>query len=109
MQHSMVNPLATVLLERINPPIAFVGCNGFDISAGITNVNLPEAEIKRSIVLAGRRRVVVADGSKLGSVAVAKVCDLSEVDLVITEHTADPATVARVVAGCEVDVASNGP
>jgi DeoR family transcriptional regulator of aga operon len=106
LQHSLVNPLGTVLLERLRASIAFIGCNGVDARGGVTNINLPEAEVKRAMLLAARRRVVVADGSKLGEVELARVCDLDEVSLVITDRTADPDVVAEVAAtGCQVSLA----
>jgi DeoR family transcriptional regulator of aga operon len=106
LQHSLVNPLGTVMLERLNAAIAFIGCNGVDVQGGVTNINLPEAEIKRAMLLAARRRIVVADGSKLGEVEVAKVCDLAEVSTVVTDRSADPAIVAELEgAGCDVHAA----
>jgi DeoR family transcriptional regulator, aga operon transcriptional repressor len=107
LQHSLVNPLADVLLRDLTATIAFIGCNGVDARRGVTNVNLPEAEIKRRMLLAARRRVVVADGSKLGEVEVAKVCDVEEVSEVVTDATADPAIVAELeAAGTTVRLAS---
>ena len=106
LQHSLVNPLGTVLLERLRASVAFVGCNGVDPEIGITNVNLPEAEVKRAMLLAARRRVIVADGSKVGAVELAKVCDIEEVNLLITDATADPGVVAEIAtAGCRVELA----
>jgi len=106
LQHSLVNPLATELLSKLNATIAFIGCNGVDVRGGVTNINLPEAEVKRAMLLAARRRVIVADGSKLGEVELAKVCDLPEVNLLVSDQTADPAVVAEIEqAGCEVELA----
>jgi DeoR family transcriptional regulator of aga operon len=106
LQHSLVNPLGTTLLERLRASVAFVGCNGVDPEVGITNVNLPEAEVKRAMLLAARRRVIVADGSKVGEVELAKVCDIEEVSLLITDPTADPEVVAEIAAaGCRVELA----
>ena len=103
LQHSLVNPLGTVLLEQLNASIAFIGCNGVDVRGGVTNVNLPEAEVKRAMLLNARRPVVVADGSKLGEVEVAKICDLAEVSLVVTDSSADPSILADLAAvGCDV-------
>src|SRR5215218_7970607 len=106
LQHSLVNPLGTVLLERLHASVAFVGCNGVDPEVGITNINLPEAEVKRAMLLAARRRVIVADGSKIGEVELAKVCDLEEVSLLITDPTADPEVLTEIAAaGCQVELA----
>jgi DeoR/GlpR family transcriptional regulator of sugar metabolism len=106
LQHSLVNPLGTVMLERLNAAVAFIGCNGVNVRGGVTNINLPEAEIKRAMMLAARRPIVVADGSKLGEMEVAKVCDLAEVSMVVTDRSADPAIVAELTdAGCSVQMA----
>jgi DeoR family transcriptional regulator of aga operon len=57
-------------------------------------------------MLSTRRPVVVADGSKLGEVEVAKICDLSEVSMVVTDASADPSILGDLAAvGCEVEVA----
>jgi DeoR family transcriptional regulator of aga operon len=104
LQHSLVNPFGTLMLERLNASIAFIGCNGVDPRGGVTNINLPEAEVKRAMLLAARRPIVVADATKLGEVEVAKVCDLAEVSMLVTDRSADPALVAEIrAAGCEVE------
>jgi DeoR family transcriptional regulator, aga operon transcriptional repressor len=108
LQHSLVNPLATMMLERLNASIAFIGCNGVDVVGGVTNINLPEAEVKRAMLLGARRRVIVADASKLGEVEVAKVCDLHEASLVVTDASADASLVSELRAA-GIDVAVAGP
>jgi DeoR family transcriptional regulator, aga operon transcriptional repressor len=105
MQHSLVNPLGESILEGINASIAFIGCNGVDPSGGITNINLPEAEIKRRLVAAARRRVVLADGRKIGVVELVRVCAMEDVDELITDDRADPAVLRRIgEVGVEVTV-----
>lgn len=93
MQHSLVDPLGGPLLERINAHTVFLGCNGIEAHSGVTNVNLPEAEIKRRMLRAARRRVIVADGSKVGQVKLAYLCNIDEIDLLITDNSADPAVI----------------
>jgi len=95
-QHSLVEPLAGLVLGTINAGTAFIGCNGIDIERGVTNVNLPETEIKRMILRASQQRVVCADSSKLGQVALAHVCDLDDVDRLITDDQADPDLIAAL-------------
>lgn len=105
-QHSLVEPLAGLVLGSINAGTAFIGCNGIDIERGVTNVNLPETEIKRMILRASQQRVVCADSSKLGQVALAHVCDLDDVDLLITDDRADPDLIAALrETGLEVVLA----
>lgn len=104
-QHSLVEPLAGVLLDRMHLDLAILGCTGVAADAGITNVNLPEAEMKRRIADAAGRLVVVADGSKLGAVSMAPVWRLDQVDLLLTGTSADPRAVeACREAGLDVEV-----
>lgn len=90
MQHSLVDPLGGLLLERITAHIAFLGCNGIHHEGGVTNINLPETEVKRRMLRASRR-VVVADSSKIGQREVAYLCDVDEISLLITNEGADRA------------------
>jgi DeoR family transcriptional regulator of aga operon len=103
LQHSLVEPLGSVVLEHINVNTVFLGCNGVDPVGGITNINLPEAEIKKRMLKTAERRVVLADGSKIGRVALAHLCPIHDVDLLITDESADAATIETLKEqGCEV-------
>lgn len=93
LQHSLVNPLGTLVLSEINARTLFLGCNGVDAEGGITNINLPEAEVKRQMLQSAIRRVVLADGSKIGQISLAHLCDVDDVDLVLTDETADPSAL----------------
>ena len=88
LQHSLVDPLASLLLERVHIDLAFIGCTGVHREKGVTNINIPEAEVKRRVVGMAERRIVVADGSKIGEVSLAPVCSLADVDLLITGPSA---------------------
>lgn len=103
LQHSLVEPLAGHVLEQINADLVFLGCNGVHPIHGVTNRNLPEAAVKQKMLAAARRRVVVADASKLGEVALAHLCDLPDVDVLITAGQADPELLERLADG-NVDV-----
>lgn len=109
-QHSLVEPMAHHLLDHVHASIAFIGCNGVHPERGITNVNLPEASVKRRMVEAARKTIVVADGSKLGQISVAKIADLSQVDLLITGPSASPEVVTELVGrGLAVEVVEPDP
>ncbi|MDF1595655.1 MAG: DeoR/GlpR family DNA-binding transcription regulator [Acidimicrobiia bacterium] len=87
-QHSLVDPFAKVVLEQVHVTAAFIGCNGVHLDEGITNINLPEAAVKRSMVKAAERVVVVAEGSKLGRISMVRCAELSDVDVLITGRSA---------------------
>lgn len=105
LQHSLVDPLGGLVLEQISAAKVFLGCNGVDADAGITNINLPEAEIKRRMLRAARERIVVADGSKIGEVTLAQLAGIDDVDLLITGPSADPTAVEALrERGLEVTI-----
>jgi DeoR family transcriptional regulator of aga operon len=95
-QHSLVDPLGTLMFERLRVHTVILGCNGVEPAGGVTNVNLPETEIKRRMLSAARRRFLVADGSKIGEVGLAYMCAVDEIDLLITDSSADPAQLAAL-------------
>ena len=95
-QHSLVDPLAGSMLEDFHADTVFLGCNGIDLSAGVTNVNLPEADIKRRMVKASRRRIVVATGEKIGETSLAPLCTIADVTMLITDTSADPEVVTAL-------------
>jgi DeoR family transcriptional regulator of aga operon len=107
LQHSLVDPFGGPVLERINAELMFLGCNGIDPTAGVTNVNLPEAEMKQRMMRSARRTVAVADGSKVGETSVAWVCDVAALDSLITGLSAPPGAVMELEEeGLEVRIAT---
>lgn len=106
LQHSLVEPLATLLADELRVDTAFLGCTGIDPSTGVTNVNAPEAAVKQRWHAAATRTVLLADGSKVGATTLARVCPVTEVDLLITGTSAPGDVVAGLrKAGVSVMVA----
>lgn len=109
LQHSLVQPMANLILEEVNVSTVFLGCNGVHPDEGVTNVNLPEAAVKRLMVQAAQHCVVVTDSSKIGNISVVKIADLDSVDLVITGEGAPPEALAELEKrGLRVEVAYQG-
>ena len=97
-QHSLVDPLAGSMLKGLSVDTVFLGCNGIDPEGGVTNINLPEADIKRAMIAASQRCVVLADSTKLGTRALAMVCEIDDVDVLITDSSASPDDVEALRA-----------
>jgi DeoR family fructose operon transcriptional repressor len=96
LQHSLVAPMGTVLLEKLKADIAFLGCNGVDPDRGFTNANISEAEIKQAMVRSAERVVFLADHEKIGTVASAFVAGISCADLLVTDTGADRSALAAL-------------
>jgi DeoR family transcriptional regulator of aga operon len=107
LQHSLVEPMASRILDgELSVATVFLGCNGVHPDAGITNVNLPEAHVKQRMLKSAQRKVVLADGSKIGRIALSQLCGVDEIDMLITGESASLAVVEALrERGCEVRVA----
>ncbi len=88
LQHSLVNPYGSLLLQQIHADKVFIGCNGVHPEKGFTNSNHQEAEIKRTMIQAARQTIVLADHSKIMQVAAARIGALSSAKLLITDKKA---------------------
>jgi DeoR family transcriptional regulator of aga operon len=102
VQHSLVDPMGGLMLERLRATIAFIGADGVHPVHGVSTTNPPEAEMKQRLIAAAQRCVVVVDGSKFAQEALVRVCDLQDVDLVITAGEVDPPVLSAISEHVEV-------
>ena len=63
----------------------FLGVDGIDKEHGITNSNIDEALLSKSMIEASSKIIVLADSSKFGKRGFGKVCGLEGVDIIITD------------------------
>ena len=82
--YELVGPLAEATLEDINLDLALVGVDGISAS-GLTTHHEIEAHTNRALIGCARRVVVIADSSKIGQAAFARICGLDRVDELITD------------------------
>jgi DeoR/GlpR family transcriptional regulator of sugar metabolism len=106
---ALVGPFADRTLRTLNADVLFLGVHGIHPRAGLTTPNVAEAETNGCLIAAAQRTVVVADHTKLGVVALAKIAPLSKVDVLVTDEQADEETLHEIeLAGVRVVVAKKG-
>src|SRR6476469_10052973 len=94
---------AETFLSESNLDVAFGGVDGVDAEAGCTNYDPAGSRANGVMRRRARRTIVLADATKIGRVALARVCEMGEVDLLITDDRADEAKIGAIRAlGCEV-------
>lgn len=94
--YELIGPLASRGLSDLTMDMMFLGVDALSPTGGAAANNEGEAEINRIMVQRARRVVVVADGSKLQRHAFCKICDVSDIDVVLTDTSADSAAVDRM-------------
>jgi DeoR/GlpR family transcriptional regulator of sugar metabolism len=87
---------------------AFLGSGGVHPDAGLTDYYPAEVAVRRRIVAHTAKNYVLADSSKLGVIAVRRVCRLDQLTAIITDdaenHDAAAALAARDVALLRAEV-----
>jgi DeoR/GlpR family transcriptional regulator of sugar metabolism len=88
--YTLVGPRTVAELRELHVDRVFLGADAIHHEAGITNMTFVEVEVKRAMVQAAREVVVVADSSKFGERALAPVCGLDEIDVIVTDIGLEP-------------------
>jgi DeoR family transcriptional regulator of aga operon len=94
----LVGTLADNAFNGINVNVAVLGADGVTAEHGVTTHDHTEARTNRAMVTHGQRLMVVADGTKIGRVTLAKVADAHDIDHLVTDDSANPNELARLAA-----------
>jgi DeoR family glycerol-3-phosphate regulon repressor len=76
---------------------AFLGSGGVHATAGLTDYYPPEVVVRRTIIAHTASSYVLADSSKLGTIAVHRVCALDSITAVVTDDR-NPGAVSELHA-----------
>jgi DeoR family transcriptional regulator, fructose operon transcriptional repressor len=79
-----LRPLADLYVD-----VAFMGTNGCSVQRGLTTPDPAEAAVKRAMMAAARRSVLLADHTKIGNDYLARFGSLSDIDLIISDAALD--------------------
>jgi DeoR family transcriptional regulator, fructose operon transcriptional repressor len=103
---SCTGPIATTTLARYRFELAVIGTAGLSAWSGITELTDEEAEVQRVALARSDRVICIADGSKIGAVAMAAVAPADRIGTLVTDASAPEAELAELRAlGVVVSVA----
>ncbi|MCG0277972.1 MAG: DeoR/GlpR family DNA-binding transcription regulator [Thermanaeromonas sp.] len=86
---------ALSFLRSITVNIAFLGAGAVDLT-GLYTPTLDKVYLKRAMIGSAGKVVLVADHTKFGRKAFAKVCELKAMDFIITDNGLAPQVVAEI-------------
>lgn len=92
----VLRPLADLWVD-----VAFMATNGCSVERGLTTSDQAEAAVKRAMIASSRRRVLLADRTKIGHDHLVRFGDLADIDVLITDTGLDTDLAA--------DLAAEGP
>ena len=64
---------------------AICSCKGLDMNLGVTDSNELDSLIKKAMFSCAERRILALDGGKFDSKSFVKVCDVKDLDMIITD------------------------
>jgi DeoR family transcriptional regulator of aga operon len=100
---SLVGPASIAAVQQIFLDKVFIGVNAIDAEQGLTCYHPDEAATNRAIIQQAKRKIVVADSTKLGRVVTSKICPTEGLSALITDRGATDADIAPFLAkGIEV-------
>lgn len=76
-------------LSEIKADLCLLGANGFSAEEGLTDVDWEIVQVKKAIIRSARKTAVLCISEKLNSSRRLRICDLNQVDYLVTEL--DPA------------------
>jgi len=92
---SLVGPSAIHSLQNILIHTLFIGVDGIDYEWGTSSFNEEEASLIAAMVSRSRRKIAVADHSKIGVVAGWRICETSDLDMLLTDTQASDESIAE--------------
>ena len=66
--------------------LAVCSSKGIDMNMGVTDSNENDSEIKQAIFGAANRKILAVDSTKFDKISFVHVCELSDVDTVVTDE-----------------------
>lgn len=94
-------PLAVV--RKLYAEVAIMATTGLSIERGLTNRVGPEAELKAAMIANAGRIILLMESAKFNHQTLYRVCDLKEVDVLVTDSGMPEADIRRIEA-CGVEV-----
>lgn len=105
-EFSLIGSLAESAYKEFHVDKAFVGVGGVSHEDGLTEYNLEDTQVKRTMIKSAHKVILVADHSKFNKTTFANIAPLSSVDTVVTDNQTPEAALEKLrESGIQVVVA----
>lgn len=101
--YSITGPYGESMLNHFSCNKLFLGIDGLDPEFGLTTTSLQEAHLNQKMMAAAQKTIVLADSSKFGRRGFGKICELEDIDQIITDTDA-PERYVRILQERGIEV-----
>lgn len=84
-KYALVGPKAIAGIESFHVDKAIISCKGFDQKKGLTDVNDMFSQVKQTMLSNASQRILAVDYTKFDKVAFSRICEISDIDMVVTD------------------------
>ena len=92
---SLVGSLTQQALRELSADIAFLSCTGVRADGRVVDNMAVEAPVKQAIIAASGSVALLAPKAKFPGTGAMRICDLTEIDIVLTTSGADEKTLEQ--------------
>jgi len=97
---------AEKILDELSCGVLFIGVDGIDLEHGLSITNIMEASLNQKMIGLAQTVVVLADSSKFDRRGLGKICNLDQIDYIITDSDVSREVVNKIEkAGVRVIIA----
>ena len=93
---SVVGPFAEEMLDQFSCTQLFLGVDGISLEYGLTTSNLLEAHLNQRMIKAVQKTVVLCDSSKFSLRGFGKICEVEDIDVIITDAGVSASTASEL-------------
>ncbi|MDF2382047.1 DeoR/GlpR transcriptional regulator [Nostoc ellipsosporum NOK] len=103
---SAAGSFAEKILDELSCGVLFIGVDGIDLEHGLSITNIMEASLNQKMIGLAQTVVVLADSSKFDRRGLGKICNLDQIDYIITDSEVSREVVNKIEkAGVRVIIA----
>jgi DeoR/GlpR family transcriptional regulator of sugar metabolism len=93
---SLVGPQWEIELQKYNADFVFLGTSGISLRKGFTSSDIYEAEVKKAMISAGQKIVILADYTKFERQGLISFSSFQDVDILITSDLTDKVILSEI-------------
>ena len=80
-----VGSQAEAFVASVKADVCVIGASGVSIEGGITTPYPMHTALQKAIIASAKTKIIVCDHSKFDKHAMEKICDLSDIDMIVTD------------------------
>ena len=82
---TLVGSRAADVISSFQADKVMLSCKGLDLERCVTDAHEALSQIKHTMLKSARQRILALDHTKFGNVAFSRICELSDIDMVVTD------------------------